>query len=284
MALTEEEVKALEKEANLARRRNIAAANLADAHGTAGMQRAYNQMRDKSDMAAHERYMARRRAFVERNPLAVPGEERRRLQLQEDRGSLRAHEMAMLDKRNAGNLAVAKENRGAAREQGLDAANAKAQADLELGRINKGLKETELKNQLTMHEQTMANNLELADKKGALDKELETIRVQGALSQTTIKNKHEDSMNQAKHANNLQVAGVNADATVKAAKHKAEEAMALAKYRADQSEIRQTRRWVSERNNDTGRVYKNKSWRDLSPEEQREYAESQGYDLSLIDM
>lgn len=284
MALTQEEVEKLEEEANLARRRNIAAANLADARGTAGMQRAYNQMRAESDMAAHERYMARRRAFAERNPLAVPGEERRRLQLQEDRGSLRAHEMAMLDKRNAGNLAVAQENRGAAREQGLDAAKAKAQADLELGRINKGLKETELKNQLTMHEQTLANNLELADKKGALDKELETIKVQSALNQAAIKNKHEDSMNQAKHANDLKVAETNADATVKAAKHKAEEAKALARYRADQSEIRQTRRWVSERNNDTGSVYKNKRWRDLSPEERRAYAESQGYDLSLIDM
>lgn len=173
MALTEEEVKALEKEADLARRRNIAAANIADARGTAGMQRAYNQMRAESDMAAHERYMARRRAFAERNPLSVPGEERRRLQLQEDRGSLRAHEMAMLDKRNAGNLAVAKENRDAAREQGLDAANATATANIKLGEINQIIKEKEF---------------ELAQQKLAQEKELETIRGKNAKSVVEAQN------------------------------------------------------------------------------------------------
>ena len=191
MALTEAEVKALEKEANLARRRNIAAANLADARGTAGMQRAYNEMRDKSDMAAHERYMARRRAFAERNPLTVPGEERRRLQLQADRGSLRAHEMAMLDKRNAGNLAVAKENRGAAREQGLDAANATATANIKLGEINQIIKETEF---------------ELARQKLAQEKELEALKGKNTIDAINAQNKGSESVERIRGESNVKVA------------------------------------------------------------------------------
>lgn len=227
MALTEEEVKALEKEADLTRRRNVAAADLKDARGTAGMQRAYNQMRAESDMAAHERFMERRRAFAERNPLAIPGEERRRLLGQQDKLDLRAHEMSMLDKRNANSLAIAQENRGAAREQGMEAA-----------KINAEVKNTELKNQLTMHEQSLKNALELADKKGALDKELETIRTQGALNQTAIKNKHEADIANAKNANDLKVAQANANATVQAAKHKAEGDKELAKARLEASDIR----------------------------------------------
>lgn len=199
MALTEAEVKALEKEADLARRRNIAAANLADARGTAGMQRAYNQMRDKSDMAAHERYMARRRAFAERNPLAVPGEERRRLQLQEDRGSLRAHEMAMLDKRNAGNLSVAQENRGAAREQGLDAANATATANVRLGEINSGIKEKEF---------------ELARQKLAQEKELETIRGKNAKSVVEAQNAGNANVETIRGESNVKVATEQAKGTL----------------------------------------------------------------------
>jgi hypothetical protein len=183
MALTEDEVQKLEEEANLARRRNIAAANIADARGTAGMQRAYNQMRAESDMAAHERYMARRRAFAERNPLSVPGEERRRLQLQEDRGSLRAHEMAMLDKRNAGNLAVAKENRVAAREQGMEAANATAQANIKLGEINSGIKEKEF---------------ELARQRLAQEKELETLKGKNTIDAINAQNKGSESVEKIK--------------------------------------------------------------------------------------
>lgn len=179
MALTEAEVKALEKEADLTRRRNIAAANLADARGTAGMQRAYNQMRSESDMAAHERYMARRRAFAERNPLTIPGEERRRLQLQADRGSLRAHEMSMLDKRNANSLAVARENRGAAREQGLDAANATANANIRLGEINQGIKEAEL---------------ELARQKLAHEKELEALKGKITIDAINAQNKGSENV------------------------------------------------------------------------------------------
>lgn len=191
MALTEAEVKKLEEEANLARRRNIAAANLAAAHDISGKQRAYNQMRAESDMAAHERFMARRRAFAERNPLAVPGEERRRLQLQADRGSLRAHEMAMLDKRNAGNLAVAQENRGAAREQGLDAANATAQANIKLGEINSDIKEKEF---------------ELAKLKLAHEKKLETLKGKNTIDAINAQNKGSESVEKIRGESNVKVA------------------------------------------------------------------------------
>lgn len=139
-----------------------------------------NEKSHEKMMAAHERFMARKKAYVMRNPSAVPVREREMLLGDIQREGLRKHEMDMLDKRNENALAVAKENRGASREQGLDAANATANANIRLGEINKGLKETELKNQLTMHEQTMANNLDLAERKGALDKELETIRANAA--------------------------------------------------------------------------------------------------------
>lgn len=191
MALTEEEVKALEKEADLTRRRNVAAADLKDARGTAGMQRAYNQMRAESDMAAHERFMERRRAFAERNPLAIPGEERRRLQLQEDRGSLRAHEMSMLDKRNANSLAIAQENRGAAREQGMEAANATAKANIRLDEINKGLKEKEF---------------ELARQKLAHEKELETLKGKNTIDAINAQNKGSERVETIRGKSNIKVA------------------------------------------------------------------------------
>lgn len=195
MALTEEEVKALEKEADLTRRRNIAAANLKDARGTAGMQRAYNQMRAESDLAAHERFMERRRAFAERNPLAIPGEERRRLQLQEDRGSLRAHEMSMLDKRNANSLAIAKENRGAAREQGYDAAYAKAQADIKLGEINRGIKEKEF---------------ELARQKLAHEKELEALKGKNTIDAINTQNKGSETVEKIRGESSIKTAAERA--------------------------------------------------------------------------
>ncbi len=191
MALTEEEVKALEKEADLTRRRNVAAADLKDARSTAGIQRAYNQMRAESDMAAHERFMERRRAFAERNPLAIPGEERRRLQLQADRGSLRAHEMSMLDKRNANSLAIAQENRGAAREQGMEAAKATAKANISLGEINKGLKEKEF---------------ELAQKKLAHEKELETLKGKNTIDAINAQNKGSESVETIRGESNVKVA------------------------------------------------------------------------------
>lgn len=191
MALTEEEVKKLEEEANLARRRNIAAANLADARDISGKQRAYNQMRAESDMAAHERFMERRRAFAERNPLAVPGEERRRLQLQADRGSLRAHEMGMLDKRNEGALSVAEENRWAAREQGMEAAKATAEANIKLGEINKGIKDAEL---------------ELARQKLAQEKELETLKGKNTIDAINAQNKGSETVETIRGESNVKVA------------------------------------------------------------------------------
>lgn len=139
-----------------------------------------NEKSHEKAMAAHERFMARKKAYVMRNPSAVPVREREMILGDIQREGLRKHEMDMLDKRVQADISIAEENRGAAREQGWEAAKVKAAADVELGKINKGLKETELENQLKMHEKQMANNLAVADKKGAFDKEVETIRANAA--------------------------------------------------------------------------------------------------------
>ena len=242
MALTEAEVKALEKEADLARRRNIAAANLADARGTAGMQRAYNQMRAESDMAAHERYMARRRAFAERNPLAVPGEERRRLQLQEDRGSLRAHEKAMLDKRNANSLAIAQENRGAAREQGLEAAKATGKANIKLGKINQGIKEKEF---------------ELAQQKLAQEKELETLKGKNTIDAINAQNKGSERVETIRGESNVKVATEQAKGNLSRDQLKRDlKSMDIAAQMADR-ERRETGKDNRERDNRLSKEFNN---------------------------
>jgi len=75
---------------------------------------------------AHERFMARREAFIRRNPNAVNSLERQsvlgRANQMEDEDRMREHEKEMVKEKNAGELAVAQEKRMGMKEQGADAA------------------------------------------------------------------------------------------------------------------------------------------------------------------
>ena len=92
------------------------------------------------ELTPHERRMQRRINFIESNPMAVSPQERslllgRRRQM-EDEDRLRKHEMDMLDKRNAGQLDVAKANAEGLKNQGLGAAEVRAAADKALAGMN----------------------------------------------------------------------------------------------------------------------------------------------------
>lgn len=92
------------------------------------------------ELTPHERRMQRRINFIESNPMAVSPQERslllgRRRQM-EDEDRLRKHEMEMLDKRNAGQLDVAKANAEGLMNQGRGAAEVRAEADKALAGIN----------------------------------------------------------------------------------------------------------------------------------------------------
>ncbi|MBR2921474.1 MAG: hypothetical protein IKC27_09000 [Kiritimatiellae bacterium] len=228
-----------------------------------------NEKSHEKAMAAHERFMARKKAYVMRNPSAVPVREREMLLGDIQREGLRKHEMDMLDKRNVGNLDVARENRGAAREQGVEAANAKARADLELGKINKGLRETELQNQLTMHERTMVNNLAVVAGKGAFDKEIETIRANAANRRLEF----EATEAEKKRKADLELENVRVRGGVAKARIEAQGRVDSARARGAEMEIR--------RANNALTTYLNNSvnkaaWEKMSEEEKKAWFDKRG--------
>jgi hypothetical protein len=147
------------------------------------------------ELTPHERRMQRRINFIESNPMAVSPQERslllgRRRQM-EDEDRLRKHELGMLDKRNANALAIAKENRGAAREQGLDAANATANANIRLGEINQGIKEKEF---------------ELAQKRLEHEKEIEALKGKNNIDAISAQNKGSENVEKIRGESNVRVA------------------------------------------------------------------------------
>lgn len=163
-----------------------------------------NEKSHEKMMAAHERFMARRRAFAERNPLTIPGEERRRLQLQADRGSLRAHEMNMLDKRNAGMITVAEKNAEGLRNQGLGVVEANNKYKIEHGNAHeKGMR-------MLDHEHAMA----LAEKQRQSAIDLETQRGKNAQTLAETQNAGAEKVETIRGESNVKVATEQAKGTI----------------------------------------------------------------------
>ncbi len=109
------------------------------------LQNLRNQRLAEERQAAHQRFMEGRTHFIESNPGAVSRQERAAVtNWQHQQGltgretALQAHELAMLQEKNAGELAIQQEKTVGMREQGKAAAEANNRAvwDLQIARDN----------------------------------------------------------------------------------------------------------------------------------------------------
>lgn len=121
MALTLQEVEKAEEQARLQRRMALA---------TNAKNNANNRSADLNQ-AAHDRFMQRRRNFLERNPFAAsPGEYAATMGFErgKDPTGLRKHELDVLKQQGDNDFRVAEQKRFGMREQGSDAAGLNADA------------------------------------------------------------------------------------------------------------------------------------------------------------
>ena len=121
MALTLQEVEKAEEQARLQRRMALA---------TNAENNANNRSADLNQ-AAHDRFMQRRRNFLERNPNAVsPGEYAATMGFERGKNptGLRQHELDVLKQQGDNDFRVAEQKRFGMREQGSDAAGLNAEA------------------------------------------------------------------------------------------------------------------------------------------------------------
>ncbi len=177
--------------------------------------------------SAHERFMQRRREYIERNPFAVSPFERKAVlgdhQARQDQQALREHELNMVGKKNEGAIGVAEHNANGMINQGKSAAE-----------INAGVKEKEIGAGLKKHELEMQNRKDLttiqADTQKSLAEgqnktTLENTRLQGenAVRQQSEANKGllaqselKEKMEKEKLDNSLQIAIIKANAGLNA--------------------------------------------------------------------
>lgn len=182
---SEASVKAWEDKAARQKRLNKAEAeyivnDTAAARAQAKEQAENNRQRDIAS-SAHERFMQRRREFIERNPFAVSPFERKAVlgehQARQDQAALRQHEIDMANKKNEGAIKVAEQNAKGMEMQGSTAAMFNASAREKEAEI--GLKKHELEMQTQKDLATINANAQA----GALDKQhkhqMELTKLQG---------------------------------------------------------------------------------------------------------
>ena len=228
-----------------------------------------NEKSHEKEMTAHERFMARKKAYVMRNPSAVPVREREMILGDIQREALRKHEMDMLDRRVWADISIAKENRGAEREQGMEAAKVKAEAAVKLGEINTGLTETELQNQRTRHEQRLQHEKDIIDKQGAINKELETIKAGAANRKLEV----EAAEAEKKRKADLELENVRAREGVAKARIEAQGRVDSARARDAEMEIRRAKNALTSfLNNRDNRV----EWEKMSEEEKKAWFDKRG--------
>lgn len=214
MAYTEEQVEALEKLATLAARARKAEQSILKAErGPTFAEESHAKM-----MAAHDRFMDRRRAFAMRNPNVVPGHERAMILGDIQREGLRKHEMDMLDKRNAGMIGVAEKKAEGLRNQGLGVATENNNYKMWYGN----------EHDEKMRKLEMENAMALAEK-----------QCQGAIDLETQRGKNAKTLAETQNAGAEKVETIRGDYGVKAATEQARGAIAREQMRREnkQAEI-----------------------------------------------
>lgn len=176
----------MEKKAAMRKRMNKAMADYAvnstpTAQAQAREQAENNRQRDIAS-GAHERAMARRRQFIERNPFAVSPFERKAVlgdfQARQDQAALREHELEMVGKKNEGAIKVAEHNANGMINQGKSAAE-----------INAGVRGKEIDAGLKKHELEMANRKDIAGIQSETQKSISAGQNQTTLEAERIRGK-----------------------------------------------------------------------------------------------
>lgn len=184
MAYTEEQVKALEQQASLAARaRKAEQSILKTERGPSFAEESHAKM-----MAANDRFMERRRGYVMRNPSAVPVREREMILGDIQREGLRKHEMDMLDKRNAGMIAVAEKNAEGLRNQGLGVVEANNKYRIEHGNEHdKNMRKLDHEHTMALAEKQRQSAIDLETQRGKNAKTLAKTQNAGAEKVETIR-------------------------------------------------------------------------------------------------
>lgn len=147
-----------------------------------------NEKSHEKAMAAHERFMARKKAYVMRNPSAVPVREREMLLGDIQREGLRKHEMDMLDKRNAGMITVAETNAEGLRNQGLGVVEANNKYRIEHGNDHdKNMRTLDHEHAMALAEKQRQSAIDLETQRGKNAKTLAETQNAGAEKVETIR-------------------------------------------------------------------------------------------------
>ena len=190
-------VKAMEEAAARRKRMNKAQAELSANSGAHAQnmarEQAGNNLSRENASAAHQRFMQRRREFIERNPNAVSPFERKAVlgdwQARQDQAALREHELNMIDKKNEGAIGVAEKNAEGMTNQGMKAAE--INADVKGKEIDAGLKKHELEMQNRKDITTIQADAQKSLAEGQNKTMLENTKLQGenAVKQQSEANK-----------------------------------------------------------------------------------------------
>lgn len=147
-----------------------------------------NEKSHEKMMAAHERFMARKKAYVMRNPSAVPVREREMLLGDIQREGLRKHEMDMLDRRNAGMITVAEKNAQGLRDQGLSVVEATNKYKIEHGNAHdEKMRKLDHEHALALAEKQRQSAIDLETLRGKNAKTLAETQNSGAEKVETIR-------------------------------------------------------------------------------------------------
>lgn len=150
-----------------------------------------NRRSHEKAMEAHERFMARKKAYVMRNPSAVPVREREMILGDIQREGLRKHEMDMLDKRNAGMIAVAEKNAEGLRNQGLGVVEANNKYRIEHGNEHdKNMRKLDHEHAMALAEKQRQSAIDLETRRGQNAKTLAETQNAGAEKVETIRGEY----------------------------------------------------------------------------------------------
>lgn len=257
----------MEKKAAMRKRMNKAQAefnanNTVHAQNMAREQAENNVMREAAS-SAHERFMQRRREFIQRHKFAVsPFEFAATMGYkrgEQNPADLRAHELKMVDKKNEGAIGVAAKNAEGMANQGVNAA-----------RINAGVKEKEIEAGLTKHEREMQNRKDITIIQADAQKSIAEGQNNTTLKNSELQGKTQKEIATLQGKTQESIAGKQADATVSAAGITAKSA---AESRLADAEARRAERERAAYEGYMGRVISShggslpKEWEELTPAE-----------------
>lgn len=233
-----------------------------------------NEKSHEKAMAAHERFMARKKAYVMRNPSAVPVREREMILGDIQREGLRKHEMDMLDKRNAGMIAVAEKNAQGLRDQGLSVVEATNKYKIEHGNAHdEKMRKLDHEHALALAEKQRQSAIDLETQRGRNAKTVAETQNAGAEKVATIHGANEAAEAEKKRKHDLELENIRAKKDIAKARIEAQGRVDSAGARSAEMDIRRA-------NNALTRYLDNpvnrEAWAKMPEEEKKAWFSSRG--------